>query len=160
MPPSTNTRSQADTDALKLKHALCVLLGADTNHYDDEDMVKALLYAGVKGFNDDFICLTEDGLHLPYRRRPQLTFHPWKFPNRSASSSSHCQDSQADHLIGILPGRMPHTKGHDQYYVIHEDPIRRVSYWTVRSHQAHSPLEHSSSEPKRRTLQLEEDRQT
>ena len=62
MAPSVNTRAQGDIGAQKLKHALCVLLGADATNYDDDEMVKALLYAGVTGFNDDFICLTEDDL--------------------------------------------------------------------------------------------------
>jgi hypothetical protein len=60
--PATNTRSQANIDAQKLKHALCILLDADANNYNDDDMVKALIYAGVQGFNDDFICLTEADL--------------------------------------------------------------------------------------------------
>ena len=51
--------TRPSTDAGKLKHALVELLGIAPNTYDDDDVTKALAYAGITRFNADLIGLTE-----------------------------------------------------------------------------------------------------
>ena len=52
-----NTRTP--TDAGKLKYALCTLLGEDAGTYADNPVHRSLAYAGIEGFNNDFVGITE-----------------------------------------------------------------------------------------------------
>ena len=47
------------TDAGKLKYALVTLLGEDAGTYADNPVHRSLAYAGIDGFNNDFVGITE-----------------------------------------------------------------------------------------------------
>ena len=61
-PPGRSTRRTATTDADVLKHCLFTYLGEDIATIDNCDTMKALKHAGVKGFYDDFIYMSEDDI--------------------------------------------------------------------------------------------------